>query len=168
SDNVVDRIIRLSNGGVGPGQVAIGCAPFHLSRQTWHAIDIYRFPNGVIQVFMDNEATPRMEGFDSSVSASGAVALRAVVAGVRFDNVSFDPTLPANPPLPSAGSCPTWGGLDPSCGVGGTTTGGNPVRGLDSSGLVMLAALLALIGVYALRSEERRVGKECRSEGCRW
>jgi PEGA domain len=118
SDNGMDRIILVSNGGVGPGQEAIGCATPHLSRLAWHSIDVDRFPNGVIQVFMDNETTPRIQGFDPSIVSDGKLALRAVVPGVRFDNVSFDTVLPANPPIPTADSCPTWGGLDASCAVG--------------------------------------------------
>ena len=152
SDNVADRIIRVSNGEFG-SQTAIGCAPFHLSRETWHRIDVYRFPNGVIQVFTDNEATPRMQAQDLSNGGSGGIAIRTAGAGVRFDNVSFDPTLPANPPAPPPASCPAWGGLLEACSLGSPPPSGVP--GASAPVLVAMALLMCGTGGYLLRRQLR-------------
>ena len=149
SDNGMDRIIRGTNGGVGT-QLAIGCAPFHLLRENWHRIDVYRFPNGVIQVFMDGESTPRIEAIDASLSGSGGIALRAVAPGVRFDNVSFDIALPPDPPPPSASSCPSWNGLDESCAVEVSTLAPTPV--LSRMGFALMTLAILGGGIWFLRA----------------
>jgi len=146
SDNGSDRVMRSTSGGVGTLS-AIGCAPFVLTRELWHRIDVYRFPNGVIQVFVDNGVSPHMQALDTNLTGSGGIAIRAVAPGVRFDNVSFDPNLPSNPPIPSASSCPSWNGLDASCAVGGATT--MPV--LTGLGLVLVTLILVGGGALALR-----------------
>ena len=156
SDNVADRIIKVSNGGVGY-QVSIDCAPFHLTSEVWHSIDILRFPNGVIQVFMDGEATPRLEAQETSITSAGKLALRTAVAGVRFDNVSFDSSLPVDPSPPTSSACTSWGGLLTECAVGPADPPdppdppGPPAPGIGVTGLGLLAGLLSVLGVYTMR-----------------
>ena len=168
SDNVADRILRASDGGCGC-LPAIGCAPFHLSRESWHRIDVYHFPNGVTQVFMDNESTPRIEAYDATIVGAGGIAIRTAVAGVRFDNVSFDPALPPNPEIPAPSTCPPWNGVDVSCsvdncggdGIGGPACSGGggggdvPVPAMETLGLVAAVVLLGFIA-GARMSRRRR------------
>ncbi len=83
-----------------------GCADYPLAVATWYSIVVERYPNGVVRVLVDGELA--MEGYDTSVSQPGTVALWAHSCGMRFDNIAFDPILPPTP-APIQPSCPPSG-----------------------------------------------------------
>lgn len=85
-----------------------GCAQFPLAVDTWYTVVVERYSNGVVRVYVDGNLA--MEGFDTSVSQPGSVGLWAHSCGMRYDNITFDPSLPPAPP-PTQPSCPSAGGF---------------------------------------------------------
>ncbi len=106
SDNTFDFVQVVDS-----GTTTIGCTPIQLAPNSWHTVQVERYPNGVIRVFTDGNMV--METIDTSLSSSGGIALRAHYCGVRYDNITFNPSLPPNPALPSPPSCIQIGW--PSC-----------------------------------------------------
>jgi len=122
SDNTFDFVQVVDS-----GTTTIGCTPIQLAPNSWHTVQVERYPNGVIRVFTDGNMV--METIDTSLSSSGGIALRAHYCGVRYDNITFNPSLPPNPALPSPPSCIQigWPSCDSSLCCGNESCCGNGI-----------------------------------------
>jgi hypothetical protein len=85
----------------------LGCEPCRLPSNQWHHIDVESYRNGVIRVYADGVLA--MEGQDTEFGAAGTIALYAHRAGVMFDNIAFDPSLPPDPAIPGPAVCGSMG-----------------------------------------------------------
>jgi len=108
-DNGDDRMHVIQSGV----PTVVGCVPVSLTKGVWHTIAIERFPNGVIRVYLNGVL--KIMTFDPTYMGAGGLALRAVIHGVRFDNITFDPTLPPSPSPPGPPSCGGPNGLASPC-----------------------------------------------------
>lgn len=122
-DNPEDLLRRVTaNEGT---TTTLGCEPCQLSSNQWHHIDVEYYRNGVIRVYANGVLA--MEGQDTEFGAGGTIALYAHRAGVMFDNIAFDPSLPPDPGAPSPAECGSMGifGCESEICAGGVSCPGH-------------------------------------------